>query len=170
MQKFRVNEMIHNHSVRVIGPEGEQLGIMPCKAALTKAKELFLDLIEIVPKATPPVCKIMDFGKFRYEITKKEKDAKKKQHIVVEKTIKLTPNIGENDLVRKVGEVVTFLEKGFKVILIVEMKGRENSHPELAYEQVNKIKADLIAKFGELLPTKVERAENRISTILQRKV
>lgn len=165
-QKIRVNEMIRYPKVRVILDSGEQLGVMSSRDALTKAKELQLDLIEVAPNANPPVCKIMDFGKLKYELSKKEKESKKKQHIVVTKTVNIKPNIAENDLVRKIDEVKRFLEKNFRVMFCVEMKGRENSHPEIAYKHLDRVKKDI----GEsILVDAPQRAGAKISITIQKK-
>lgn len=134
----RINENIKAKQVRVILPNGEQLGIVPISEALAKAKVFGLDLVEIAAQSNPPVCKILDFGKYRYDLSKKQKNLKKGNSVVI-KTVQFTPNTGENDLLRKVCDIKKFLEKGFQVTVIVSMKGRENSHPEIAIQQMNRI-------------------------------
>ena len=107
-----INEQIRDKEVRVIGPDGEQLGIMSAKEAYFKAKDSGLDLVKIAPTATPPVCKIIDYGKYRYEQSRKAKEAKKKQRIVETKEIRLSPNIDVNDLNTKANQARKFLTKG----------------------------------------------------------
>lgn len=114
--------------MRVIGDDGEQLGIMSSYDALMKAREEDLDLIMISPNADPPVCRIADFGKFRYEKTRKDKEAKKKQKIVELKEIRLSPNIDTNDINTKMSSARKFLEKGNKVKITLRFRGRELSH------------------------------------------
>lgn len=123
-----INGQIRDREVRVIGTEGEQLGVMSSREALRLAEEAELDLIKIAPKAQPPVCKIMDYGKFRYEQQKREKEAKKKQHIVETKEIRLSPNVEANDLKTKANNARKFLEKGDKVKVTLRFRGREMAH------------------------------------------
>ena len=123
-----INGQIRDKEVRVIGTEGQQLGIMSSREALRLAEEAELDLIKIAPKAQPPVCKIMDFGKFRYEQQKREKEAKKKQHIVETKEIRLSPNVEINDLKTKANNARKFIEKGDKVKVTLRFRGREMAH------------------------------------------
>ena len=123
-----VNEQIRDREVRVIGENGEQLGIMPSREAMRLAKESGLDLVKIAPTAKPPVCKIVDYGKFRYEQTRKEKEAKKKQRIIDVKEIRLSPNIDKNDLNTKVNAARKFLTKGDKVKMTLRFRGREMAH------------------------------------------
>lgn len=123
-----INEQIRDKEVRVIGVNGEQLGIMPTREALKLAEEAELDLVKIAPTAKPPVCKIVDYGKYRYELARKEKEAKKKQKIVEIKEIRLSPNIDTNDLNTKVNAARKFLEKGNKVKVTLRFRGREMAH------------------------------------------
>lgn len=123
-----INEQIRDKEVRLIGEDGEQLGIMPSKEALKLAKEANLDLVKIAPTAKPPVCKIVDYGKFRYEQARKEKDAKKKQKVTDVKEIRLTPNIDVNDLNTKANQARKFLTKGDKVKVALRFRGREMAH------------------------------------------
>lgn len=123
-----VNEQIRDREVRVIGENGEQLGIMPSREAMRLAEEAGLDLVKIAPTAKPPVCKIVDYGKFRYEQTRKEKEAKKKQRIIDVKEIRLSPNIDKNDLNTKVNAARKFLTKGDKVKMTLRFRGREMAH------------------------------------------
>ena len=126
--KYSINEQIRDPEVRLIGEDGEQLGIMSAKDAYFKAQDLGLDLVKIAPTAKPPVCKIVDYGRFRYEQSRKEKEARKKQHIVDIKEIRMSPNIGANDLNTKVGAARKFLSKGDKVKVTLRFRGREMAH------------------------------------------
>ena len=128
ISELMINEQIRDREVRLIGESGEQLGIMPSKDALKLAKDAGLDLVKIAPTAKPPVCKIVDYGKFRYEQARKEKEAKKKQKIVEVKEIRLSPNIDTNDLNTKVNNARKFLEKGNKVKITLRFRGREMAH------------------------------------------
>ena len=123
-----INEQIRDREVRVIGTDGQQLGVMSSRDAQKLADEAELDLIKISPKAKPPVCKIMDYGKFRYEQQKREKEAKKKQHIVEVKEIRLSPNVEINDLKTKANNARKFIEKGNKVKVTLRFRGREMAH------------------------------------------
>ena len=124
---IEINEKIRDREVRVIGAEGEQLGIMSSKDAYMMAKEKDLDLIKIAPTATPPVVKIADFGKYRYEMMRKEKEAKRNQRVTELKEIRMTPNIDQNDLNTKLSAARKFLEKGNKVKVALRFRGREMS-------------------------------------------
>lgn len=128
ISELMINEQIRDKEVRLIGEHGEQLGIMSAKEALRIAQEAELDLVNVAPTAKPPVCKIIDYGKFRYEMARKEKDAKKKQKTVEIKEIRLSPNIDANDLNTKVSAARKFLEKGNKVKVTLRFRGREMSH------------------------------------------
>lgn len=125
---YFINEQIRDKEIRLIGEHGEQLGIMSAKEALALAAEAELDLIKIAPTAKPPVCKIADFGKFRYEQLRREKDAKKKQKVTEVKEIRLTPNIDENDLNTKANQARKFLQHGDKVKATLKFRGREMAH------------------------------------------
>ncbi|HBP24299.1 MAG TPA: translation initiation factor IF-3 [Oribacterium sp.] len=124
---IEINEQIRDREVRVIGADGEQLGIMTSKDAYMMAKEKDLDLIKIAPTATPPVVKIADFGKYRYEMMRKEKEAKRNQRVTELKEIRMTPNIDQNDLNTKLSAARKFLEKGNKVKVALRFRGREMS-------------------------------------------
>lgn len=123
-----INGQIRDKEVRVIGTNGEQLGVMSARDAQKLADEAELDLIKIAPKAQPPVCKIMDYGKFRYEQQKREKEARKKQHVVETKEIRLSPNVEINDLKTKANNARKFIEKGDKVKVTLRFRGREMAH------------------------------------------
>ena len=123
-----INEQIRDKEVRLIGEDGEQLGIMSAREALMKAEEAGLDLVKIAPTAKPPVCKIVDYGKYKYEQIRKEKEAKKKQKVIDVKEIRLSPNIDTNDLNTKVNAARKFLSKGDKVKITLRFRGREMAH------------------------------------------
>lgn len=123
-----INGQIRDREVRVIGTDGEQLGVMSARDAQKLADEAELDLIKIASKAKPPVCKIMDYGKFRYEQQKREKEAKKKQHVVETKEIRLSPNVEMNDLKTKANNARKFITKGDKVKVTLRFRGREMAH------------------------------------------
>ena len=123
-----INEQSRDKEIRLIGESGEQLGIMSSREALKLAEEAGLDLVKIAPTAKPPVCKIVDYGKYRYELARKEKDAKRKQKVIEVKEIRMSPNIDTNDLNTKVGAARKFLEKGNRVKVTLRFRGREMAH------------------------------------------
>ena len=123
-----INDEIRDKEVRLIGENGEQLGIMSSRDALKLARDAELDLVKISPNAKPPVCKIIDYGKFRYEQARKEKEARRKQQIVEIKELRLSPNIDTNDLNTKTNNARKFLEKGDKVKITLRFRGREMAH------------------------------------------
>ena len=120
--------------VRVIGPDNEQLGVMPTYQALEKARELNLDLVEVAPTAVPPVCRLLDYGRFKYEQTKKEREARKHQVKTELKEIRLRPKISEHDFQTRARRAAKFLEDGDKVKVTVQFRGRELAHPQLGRE------------------------------------
>ena len=123
-----INGQIRDKEVRVIAENGDQLGVMPVKEAMKLAQEAELDLVKIAPKAQPPVCKIIDYGKYRYELARKEKVAKKKQKTVEVKEVRISPNIDTNDLNTKVNNAKKFIAKGNKVKVTLRFRGREMAH------------------------------------------
>ena len=123
-----INEQIRDREVRLIGENGELIGIMSAKEAYKLAQEAELDLVKIAPTAKPPVCKIIDYGKYKYELARKEKEAKKKQKVIEIKEVRLSPNIEDNDLNTKVSAAKKFLEKGNKVKGTLRFRGREMAH------------------------------------------
>ena len=123
-----INEQIRDLEVRLVGEDGEQLGIMSAREALKIAAEADLDLVKIAPKAQPPVCKIVDYGKYRYEQTRREKEAKKKQKTVELKEVRLSPNIDTNDMNTKVNNAKKFIAKGNRVKVTLRFRGREMAH------------------------------------------
>lgn len=128
ISELMINEKIRDREVRLIGVNGEQLGIMSSREAQKLAEEAELDLVKIAPTAKPPVCKIIDYGKYRYELARKEKEAKKKQKVVEVKEIRMSPNIESNDLNTKMNAAKKFLEKGNKVKVTLRFRGREMAH------------------------------------------
>jgi len=128
ISELMINEQIRDKEVRLIGPDGEQLGIMSAREAQKIAEEKELDLVKIAPTAKPPVCKIIDYGKYRYELARKEKEAKKKQKTFEIKEIRLSPNIDDNDLNTKMNNARKFLQKGNKVKVTLRFRGREMAH------------------------------------------
>ena len=140
----------------MIGENGEQLGIMSSREALQLAEEAGVDLVKIAPTAKPPVCKIVDYGKFRYEQARKEKEARKNQHIVDIKEIRLSLNIDTHDFNTKLGHAKRFISEGDKVKVSIRFRGREMGHPELGYEIMRKF-ADSCAEFANIeKPAKLE--------------
>ena len=123
-----INEQIRDKEVRLIGADGEQLGIMSAREAYKLAQEAELDLVKIAPGAKPPVCKIIDYGKYRYELARKEKEARKKQKTVELKEVRLSPNIDTNDLNTKMNAARKFISKGNKVKVTLRFRGREMAH------------------------------------------
>jgi translation initiation factor IF-3 len=145
----RINEKIRADTVRLIGPDGEQVGIVKLSEALEYADRLNLDLVEVAPMASPPVCKVMDFGKYRYEQEQKAKEARKHQTTISIKEIKLRPKIDDHDFDTKRGHVERFLKKGDKVKLTIMFRGRELVHPHLG-ERLLRRMADDLAQIGEI--------------------
>lgn len=137
--KVRVNQKIRSSKVRVIAPDGEQLGILDVADALQRSGEFGLDLVEVAPNVDPPVCKIMDYGKFRYEESKKDHERKKKQAIVVVKEVKLRPKTEAHDLEHKVKNLKIFIEDNCKVKVTIMFRGREITHPEQAKVLMDKL-------------------------------
>lgn len=148
--------------MRVIDKDGTQVGIITCMEAIRMAENAGLDLVEIAPNAEPPVCKIIDYGKYRYQMTKKEKESKKSQHQVKVKEIKVKPNTDQHDLQFKIKRAREFIEKGNKVRLTCTFRGREQAHPEFGERVLQRIIDDLsdistpeapVKKFGRNMST-----------------
>lgn len=136
---YRINEEINSPKVRLIDQEGNMVGIEDIESAISRARNVGLDLVEVSPHSQPPVCKIANFGKMKYELQKKAADAKKKQKIVETKEIKMTINIGKGDYDFKLRHAKEFIEKGHKVKIMIRMKGREISHREIAEQMMENI-------------------------------
>ena len=128
ISELMINERIRDREVRLVSESGEQLGIMSSREALKLAREADLDLVKIAPNAKPPVCKIIDYGKYRYELARKEKEAKKKQKTMEVKEVRLSPNIDTNDLNTKANQARKFITKGDKVKVTLRFRGREMAH------------------------------------------
>ena len=137
----QINEEIRDREVRLVSADGEQLGIMSAREALEKAIELDLDLVKISPTANPPVCKLMDYGKFKFEQTKREKEAKKNQHVVEIKEVRMSPGIDVNDFNVKLRNAQKFLAEGNRVKVTVRFRGREMAHTDIG--------RGLLIKFAE---------------------
>ncbi|HET7275710.1 MAG TPA: translation initiation factor IF-3 [Longimicrobiaceae bacterium] len=148
-ERTRINQQIRISPVRVIDPEGEQLGILPIEKAIEAAEELGLDLVEVAPMARPPVCRIMDYGKFKYEEQRKARDARKKQHHVQVKEVKMRPGIEDHDFEFKTRHARRFLEEGNKVKLTMMFRGRQMAHPELGREVLERV-VEEIADVGKV--------------------
>ena len=143
----QINEEIRDKEVRLINSDGEQLGIVPIQQAQEAAIKKGMDLVKIAPQAKPPVCKIMDYGKFRFEQAKREKEARKNQRVVEIKEIRLTPNIDVGDLNTKVKNACRFLKEGDKVKVSVRFRGREVTHASLGQDLLHRF-AELCTEYG----------------------
>ncbi len=139
IKELRVNEIIRCKEVRLVGEKGEQLGIMPLYQAREIAQKYNLDLVEVAPTATPPVCRLMDYGKYKYQQTKKEREARKSQKLSLLREIRLRPKIGEHDFEAKARKTRKLLEDGDKVKVTIMFRGRENTHPELGLQLLDKM-------------------------------
>ncbi|MEL6677607.1 MAG: translation initiation factor IF-3 [Pseudomonadota bacterium] len=145
----RVNDRIRTQEIRLIGPEGENVGVVSPSRGMELAEAVGLDLVEISPNATPPVCKIMDFGKFKYEQQKKESEARKKQKTIEVKEVKFRPNTDTHDYEVKMRNVTKFLGNGDKVKVTLRFRGREMAHQELGRDLLNRV-ADDIEELGKV--------------------
>ncbi|WOO51733.1 translation initiation factor IF-3 [Hafnia alvei] len=153
----RINGEIRAHEVRLTGLDGEQIGVVSLKEALEKAEEAGVDLVEISPNAEPPVCRIMDYGKFLYEKSKATKEQKKKQKIVQVKEIKFRPGTDDGDYQVKLRSLVRFLEDGDKAKITLRFRGREMAHQQIGMEVLNRIREDLDELAAvESFPNKIE--------------
>jgi translation initiation factor IF-3 len=161
--QIRINQRIRVPEVRVIGDTGDMLGVMSTQDALRRAQEKGLDLVEVNPKAEPPVCKILDFGKFKYEEQKKKNEARKKQKVIEIKEIKLRPTIDDHDYEVKRRAMIRFLEEGDKVKVTLRFRGRELAHQDLGMQVLVRVRADLeeVAKVEQ-----VPRMEGRQMTMV----
>jgi translation initiation factor IF-3 len=157
-----LNEEIRVPEVRVIGENGEQVGVMSPKQAMELAEKAELDLVEIAPNATPPVCRIMDYGKYRYQLSKKEKISKKKQHVIHIKEIRFRPTIDEHDIAFKIKQARKFLETGNHLRVRILFRGRQIVHPELGEDVLKRITEQLV-DIAKLDSTPI--TENRSITV-----
>ena len=152
----RINEQIRVREVRLIDDEGNQKGIVPTLEALKMAKERDLDLVEVAPTANPPVCKILDFGKYRFEQEKKLRDSKKNQKVLKLKEIRMQPKIGSGDLDTKAKHVQEFLDAGDKVKVTIRFRGRELAHTELGYDVLKEVTNRLTSAYVIEKPAAME--------------
>ena len=157
-----INEQIRDREVRLVGADGEQLGVMSSREAMRIAEEAGLDLVKIAPTAKPPVCKIVDYGKFRYEQARKEKEAKKKQKTIDVKEVRMSPNIDSNDLNTKVNAARKFITKGDRVKVTLRFRGREMAH----MQNSKHILDDFAAKLSDIAVIENEpKVEGRSMTM-----
>jgi len=156
VKELLINEDIRDKEVRVIAADGSQLGIMDTREAQRLSIEQNLDLVKIAPQATPPVCRIMDYGKYRFEQAKREKEAKKNQKVIEIKEIRLSLNIDIGDLNTKVKQATKFLQEGNKLKVSIRFRGREMAHPEIGHEVMKKF-TEAVAEHGVVeKPPKLE--------------
>ena len=148
-KELQINEEIRDKEIRVVGDDGAQLGIMSAKDALKIASEKNLDLVKIAPQAVPPVCRIMDYGKYRFEKAKREKEARKNQKTIDTKEVRLSLNIDVHDFDTKVNNAIKFLKGGDKVKVSVRFRGREMAHPELGQTLIMRF-ADACSEYGNM--------------------
>ena len=160
----RINDRIRVPEVRLVGPEGEQIGIVSIDDALRLAVEADLDLVEVAPTARPPVCKIMDYGKFKYEAAQKAREARKNQVQTVIKEMKLRPKIDQHDYDTKKGHIERFLKQGDKVKVTIMFRGREQSRPELGYRLLQKLAED-IGELGQIESAPLQDGRNMVMVI-----
>jgi translation initiation factor IF-3 len=160
----RINDQIRSREIRLVGPEGEQVGIVSLERALQFAADVDLDLVEVAPMARPPVCKVMDFGKFKYESALKAREARRNQQQTVIKEMKLRPKIDAHDYETKKGHVVRFLKAGDKVKVTIMFRGREQSRPELGFRLLRRLE-DEITDYGFVEAAPKQDGRNMIMVI-----
>ncbi|WP_245857032.1 translation initiation factor IF-3 [Actinoalloteichus hoggarensis] len=164
----RINDRIRVPEVRLVGPNGEQVGIVRIEDALRLAQEADLDLVEVAPQARPPVCKLMDYGKFKYESAQKARESRRNQQLTVIKEQKLRPKIDSHDYATKRGHVVRFLEHGNKVKVTIMFRGREQSRPELGYRLLERLAND-VAELGFVEASPKQDGRNMIMVLAPHK-
>lgn len=166
---IRVNGKIRAREVRVIGVDGNQVGVISLTEAINMARQQGVDLVEVSANAVPPVCRLVDFGKYRYEISKKEKESKKHQHASIVKEVQLSPQIDPHDLGIKVDHTIDFLCEDMKVKVALKFRGRQMAHTEVGFEVINKF-VEMIAPYGhpDFTPKLVGRAINLMISPLPR--
>ncbi|MEB3429734.1 translation initiation factor IF-3 [Citroniella saccharovorans] len=162
IKELQINEEIRSNEVRLIGKDGEQVGIVPINKALDLAADAGLDLVEVAPNAKPPVCKIIDYGKHKYEMLKKEKESKKKQNIINIKEIRMTPNIERHDLQTKANSAIKFLQNGDRLKISVRFRGREMDRTDSGKEVLDDF-YELVKDYGEI--DKKPKLEGRFMTM-----
>jgi translation initiation factor IF-3 len=160
----RINDRIRVSEVRLIGAEGEQVGIVSIETALQMAIDADLDLVEVAPESRPPVCKLMDFGKFKYEAAQKAREARKNQTNTVVKEMKLRPKIDAHDYETKKGHIERFLKAGDKVKVTIMFRGREQSRPELGFKLLQRLAED-IAEIGTVEAAPLQDGRNMVMVI-----
>ena len=153
--------------MRLIGPDGTQIGIVSIREAKSRAEEAGLDLVEIAPNVDPPVCKIMDFGKFRYEQSKKERDQRKKQHVIHVKEIRLRPKTDEHDMMHKIRHARQFLEDGNRLKITIMFRGREMIYKEFGYKLLDRVKEEL-SDIAKLEKGPVEEGRNIVAFFMKK--
>ena len=146
-KELMLNEEIRDKEVRLIGADGSQLGVVPLDQAMDLAIQQNLDLVKIAPQAAPPVCKIMDYGKYKFEAAKRDKEVRKNQKIIILKEVRITPNIDDHDLNTKVTNAIKFLKAGDKVKITVRFRGREVKHSSLGEKLLVRV-SEIISEFG----------------------
>jgi translation initiation factor IF-3 len=159
----RVNERIRIREVRLIDEEGQQVGIIPTRDAMEMARSRGLDLVEVAPNAVPPVCRIMDYGKFRYEQSRKERESRRNQHVIELKEVRIRPKIDDHDLETKGRQAAKFLDAGDKVKMTVLFRGREMAHPDIGKALLDQL-ADMLRPHGTIEQT--PRLEGRTMTMM----
>ncbi|MCX6419670.1 MAG: translation initiation factor IF-3 [Actinomycetes bacterium] len=166
----RINDRIRESEVRLIGASGEQVGVIDIDSALRMAEEVGLDLVEIAAEATPPVCKIMDFGKYKYEIAQKAREARQNQTHIVVKEMRMRPNIESHDYETKRNHIEKFLKGGDKVKVTIQFRGREQSRPELGYKLLQRLAQDVTEiAFVEFAPKQEGRSMTMVLGPVKRK-
>lgn len=154
--EIRINQDIRSTEVRLVGEDGDQMGVFPTHLALRKAEEEDLDLVEVSPNAKPPVCKLMDYGRFKFEQQKKDRERRRNTKTVSVKTIKLRPKIGEADLNTKIHQLSKFLMDGHKAKIVVQFKGREITHKELGKDLLDRVSNSISGHANIEVPPKME--------------
>jgi len=151
-EDHRVNNRIEVREVRLVDENGQMVGVVPTREALSRAEQAGLDLVEVSPNATPPVCKLLDYGKFKYEAQKKANAARKKQKVIEVKEIKLRPSIDDNDYGVKMKKVRNFLDEGDKVKVTMRFRGREMAHQDIAMDVLNRVREEVadVAKVEQM--------------------
>ena len=157
----RVNDQITTPRVRLVGGDGEQLGIVPIEDALKEAEDQNLDLVEVAPKANPPVCKILDYGKFRYNQQKRLRESKKKQHVIANKEVRMRPGIGDHDLETKINHAIKFLQEGSRLKITVRFRGRELSRQDLGTTLLDRV-VEMLADYAEIDKSPIVEGRNMI--------
>ena len=168
IKELQINEQIRDREVRLIDVDGSQIGIVPIKKALSIAYEKRLDLVKVAPNARPPVCRIMDYGKYKYELAKKEKEAKKKQKVINVKEVRMTPSIEDHDLNVKARQATRFLKDGDRVKVSVRFRGRELGHKETGREVLMEF-AELVSEYGTIEKQPKMEGRNMVMFLVPKK-